>query len=62
MNEDKKIQITKRKAKKLVEAWEAHIVEELEPKECSIKKVRCPIHKLFMDWKKDLEPVSEAKK
>ncbi len=49
-----RIELSKSRAKKLVDAWEGHIEEKMVDG-CEIKEVCCPIHKYFMEIKKKLE-------
>ena len=59
-----RIELSKSRAKKLVEAWEGHIEEKgWDTSDCAIKEVCCPIHKYFMELKrKTTEEASKGKR
>lgn len=46
------IELSKVRAKKLVEAWEGHIKNDTSCDSCTSKTAKCPIHKYFMELKR----------
>ena len=48
------IEISEKKMKFLIKAWEGHIKNETDIRSCVLKEAKCPINKFFMDMKDKL--------
>ena len=49
------MELNKHQMKILVKSWEGHIEQDVNCRDCKPKEHQCPIHKLFMDMKKELK-------
>ena len=47
-----KIELSKSRAKKLVDAWEGHQTDGIDIRDCFRESTKCPIHKYFMEIKR----------
>ena len=49
------MEISKEKMKELIKSYEGHIRQDVNYRDCKPKEHECPIHKFFMDMKKELK-------